>query len=230
MIYTLVVLILVLLAIAKAWRFFLEASDDVSHIRLLEPWYWLIFLNLILTLISSNYDYPFIMTGFLLQLALSIWFAVSLAWIIQSCRHKTIVLNQSWFVKGKTVKFCHRCGTRLPKEFHGFIVKDNSWQSFLFQVPPHLFEYVVFWVLQSAMVLIALFLALRLLKNPILQHRMVLLAIILVVLAPPFIYFLGRFRRYLSETKGMIWWDDFKNSLITWMVVIGLAWCLLHFL
>lgn len=79
-------------------------------------------------------------------------------------------------------------------------------------------------------VLITLFLALKFLKRPNLQHWAVLVAVILVILVPPFIYFLGRFRRYLSQTKGMIWWEDLRSSLITWAIVIVLLLILFHFL
>jgi hypothetical protein len=230
MIAAAIVLVVLIFAMSKAWRFFLETSDEIRHIRLLEPWYWFVFLNLILTIISSNYDYQFLMVGLLLQIALSAWFAVSIGWIIQSCPHKAALMNESWFVRGKSVKFCYRCGTRLSKDFHALEVKDHSWQVFLFQVPPRLFEYIGFWVAQSLMVLITVFLVLRFLKQSDLQHQAVLVAVILVVLVPPLLYFLGRFRRYLSDTGGMIWWDDLKNSLVTWVVALAVLWGILHFL
>jgi len=226
---SLLFLVLLMVVIGKGWRYFLEHSDDLKLIRLLEPWYWFVFLNLGLSSITSNYDYQFVMVGLLLQMVLSIWFAISIGWIIQGCHHKTGVLRQSWFVKGKNVKFCYRCGTRLPKDFQVHLIKDNSWQSFFFQVPPHLFEYLVFWAAQSVIVLVSLFLALRFLKKADLQHQAILVAIVLVILIPPSIYFVGRFGRYLSENKGLIWWDDFKNSLITWMVALGFLWLLFHF-
>jgi hypothetical protein len=222
-------LVFFMAAVGKGWRYFLEHSDDLKLIRLLEPWYWFSFLNLCLIPLSSNYDYQFVMVGFLLQLVLSVWFAISIGWIIQGCQHKTGVLRQSWFIKGKNVKFCYRCGTRLPKDFQVHLIKDNSWQSFLFQVPPHLFEYLVFWLAQSAIVLVSLFFALRLLKKENLQHQAVLVAVVLVVLMPPAIYFVGRLGRYLTENKGLIWWDDFKNSLIAWVIALGLLGLLFHF-
>lgn len=227
---TLIALVVLIFIISKAWRFFLETSEDIRHIRLLEPWYWFVFLNLVLTLISSNYDYQFVLIGLLLQAALSLWFAISVGWIVQSCHHKNSITNQSWFVKGKSVKFCYRCGTRLPKDFHAHEVRDDSWQVLFFQVPPHLFEYIVFWVAQSAIVLIAVFFVLRFLKQSELQNQAVVWAVILVVLVPPLVYFLSRFRRYLSETKGMIWWEDLRSSLLTWAVVAGVIWAILHFL
>ena len=229
MILTFIFLIILILLTSKAWRFFLEVSDDIRHIRVLEPWYWFIFLNLSLTLISSNFDYQFVWIGLLLQIALSVWFAISIGWIVQSCQHKHAILNQSLFSKGKTVKFCYRCGPRLPEGNNATLITDSSWQTTLFQLPPHLLEYVSFWIAQSMMVLITLFLALKMLKRQELQNQAVLLAVILVILLPPLLYFLGRFRRYLSDTKGMIWWDDFKNSFAAWGIVLGLIWCLIHF-
>jgi hypothetical protein len=229
MIGTAAVLLVLIFVISKAWRFFQESSDEIRHIRLLEPWYWFIFLNLALSIVSSNYDNQFVMLGLLLQIALSAWFAVSIGWIIQSCPHKVAMLNESWFVKGKSVKFCYRCGTRLSRDFNATEVRDHSWPVFLFQVPPRLFEYISFWVAQSLMVLISVFLVLRFLKNSQFQNQAVLVAVVLVVLVPPLLYFLGRFRRYLSDTGGMIWWDDFKNSIVTWVLVLAVLWGILHF-
>lgn len=223
-------LVLFIVMMAKCWRFFLENSDDIKRIRALEPWYWFVFLNLILTLISSNYDYRYISIGFLIQVALSVWFAISMGWIVQSCHHKSAISHPSWFVKGKNVKFCFRCGTRLSDGFHTSMVKDHSWQGIFLQIPPHLFQYVFLWIIQSVMVLISLFLALRFLKQSDLQHQAVLVAVILVILAPPVIYSLGRFRGYLADTKGLIWWDDFKGSIITWIIVIVIVCGLLYFL
>jgi hypothetical protein len=230
MILTFVALVVLLLLFSKAWRFYVESSDDIKHLHLLEPWYWFVFLNLVLTAISSNYEYQFIWIGLLVQIALSIWFAVSIGWIIQSCPHRAALLNQSSFARGKKVKFCYRCGTRLPEESDASVIEDHSWQVTLLQLPPHLLEYVSFWIAQSMMVLIILFLALKMLKRIELQNQAALIAIILFILLPPFIYFLNRFRNYLSETKGMIWWDDFKSSVFAWGIVIVLLWCLLHFL
>ncbi len=230
MIATAVILVVLVFAASKAWRFFLESSDDIRHIRLLEPWYWFIFLNLALTIISSNYDYQFVLLGLLLQIALSAWFAVSIGWIIQSCHHKASLLTESWFDRGKKVRFCYRCGTRLPRDFHSTEIKDPTWQTALFQVPPPLLEYVGFWTAQSAMVLITVFLVLRFLRQPERQNLAVSAAVILVVLIPPLVYFLGRFRRYLSDTKGMIWWEDLRSSLAAWVIVIAVVWLILHFL
>jgi hypothetical protein len=166
----------------------------------------------------------------MIQLALSVWFAISIGWIIQSCPHTNALLKQSAFTKGRKVKFCYRCGTRLADETEAVLIQDKSWQVSLFQIPPHLLEYVGFWVAQALMVLITLFLALKLLKQPDLQNKAVITAVIFVILVPPLIYFLGRFRRYLSDTQGMIWWDDLKSSIAAWGIVLALIWCLLHFL
>ncbi len=230
MIATAVILVVLVFAVSKAWRFFLEFSEDIRHIRLLEPWFWFIFLNLVLTAITSNYDYQFVLLGFVLQIALSAWFAVSIGWIIQSCHHKASLLTESWFDRGKKVKICYRCGTRLPRDSHASDVQDHSWQAALFQVPPPLFEYVGFWVAQSAMVLITVFLALKILKQPERQNWVVTAVVILVVLVPPLVYFLGRFRRYLSDTKGMIWWEDLRSSVAAWVIVIAVLWAVVHFL
>ncbi|HUO58520.1 MAG TPA: hypothetical protein VMV05_10140 [bacterium] len=223
-------IILLLLVLAKCWRYYVESSDDLGRVKLLEPWYWFVFLNLILTLITSNYDYQFVTLGLIIQLALSVWFAISIGWIIQACPHKTGTLRESWFVKGKSFKYCFRCGARLPKEAHAHLIKDNSWQDFLFHIPPHLFEYIVFWVAQSTMALIVLFLTLKFLKNPEIQHQAAIIAVLLVVLAPPLIYSFGRFRRYLRETKGLIWWEDIGGSVLVWTLVLGGVWLLVRFL
>jgi hypothetical protein len=216
--------------VAKAWRFYVESTEHLHLILILEPWYWFVFLNLILTLISANFDYSFVMLAFLVQLTLCGWFALSIRWIVKSCPHKTAILHNSWFVKGKTIRFCYRCGTRLPNEVAASLVKDSSWQTFLFQAPPHLFNYVLYWIAQSAMVLISLFLALRIAKYPNLQHQVVIGAVILVMLVPPLIYFLGRFRRYLTLTKGMIWWDDIRSSILAWTIGIALVWTIFYLL
>jgi len=225
---TFILFAVILVGAAKGWRFFLETTDDFKAIRLLEPWFWFLFLNLVLSWVTGNYDYRFVLVGLLIQLALSAWFAISIGWIIQACPHKTGVLLQSLFVRGKTLKFCYRCGTRLPKETHAHLIKDNSWTYFLFQMPPHLLEYVVFWTAQSLMVLISLFFVLKFLRKPNLQQDALLAAVILVILAPPTIYFLGRFRKYLSDTKGLIWWGDLKNSFLVWTLVLFILWGLVQ--
>jgi hypothetical protein len=231
MFMAIIFLVLLMLGLAKIWRFFLESSEDVGRIRMLEPWYWFIFLNLALTLISSNYDPHFVVIGLLIQVAFSVWFAISMAWIIQSCHHKTAIAYQSMFSKGRTVKFCGRCGTRLPNNFHAHFTREpeDSWQNILFQVPPHLFQYIVFWICLSMAVSITLFLSLRALKTPDLQHEAVLVAVIFVVFVPPILYFLGRFRKYLTDTKGLIWFKDLKGAFVIWIVLIALLLCLLHF-
>jgi hypothetical protein len=222
-----IMLIIFLVIIGKCWRFFLETSEDIHLIRRLEPWYWFIFLNLLLSLIVGNYDYHFLMVGLLLQLALSAWFAVSMSWLVHACHHKWVIMHRSWFQKGRCVKFCLRCGTRLPKDFHSHIIKQDSWQILLFQIPPHLFEYVVFWFAQSMMILITFFLALRMLKKPEFQNEAVLVAVGLIILTPPAIYYFGRFKRYLFENKGLIWWDDLKKSLVVWPLFLFGLWLVL---
>ena len=220
--------ILILLAV-KIWRVFVETYSDIHLIRNGEPWYWFVFLNLFLSMITSNYDFQFVGIGLVLQLALSAWFAISMRWIIQACPHKTAVSLPSWFTKGKTLKFCYRCGTKIPKEAHAHLVRDNSWTYFLFQLPPHLLKYVGFWLAQSTMVLISLFLVLRILKKPELQQEAVWAMVLLVLFVPPSLYFLGRFRRYLSETKGLIWWADLKSSFAVWILILILFWAFVRF-
>jgi hypothetical protein len=221
---TLFILLLIIVITGKGWRFFVETSDDIKLIRMLEPWYWFVFLNLSLTTITCNYDYNFALVGLLFQLALCVWFAISMGWIIQSCHHKTDVLQPSLFDKGRTVRFCHRCGTRLPKEFHAphHVPDDDSWENLWFQVPPALFKYIVFWLAQSIVILISLFLALKYLKKPDLQHQAILVGVILLILFPPIIYFIGKFRKYLSDTKGLIWWKDLRWSFVIWLLLIGI--------
>jgi hypothetical protein len=223
---TLLTLFVLLFVCAKAWRFFIETSDDLQLIRFLEPWFWFLFMNLALSLITSNYDYPFVVVGVFMQLALSAWFAISTGWIVQNCQHPMVVFNQSWFVRGKIVKFCYRCGTRVVPDRHDHAIKTDSWQMTLFQVPPHLFEYVLFWLVQSLMVLVSFFFVLRFLEKPELQNKAVIAAVVLVVLVPPLIYFLGRFRGYLSKTQGLIWWQDLKSSILSWTAVILILWFL----
>jgi hypothetical protein len=183
-------------------------------------------MNLALSLITSNYDYPFVVVGVFLQLALSAWFAISTGWIVQNCQHPMVVFNQSWFVKEKIVKFCYRCGTRVVPDRHDHAIRTDSWQMTLFQVPPHLFEYVLFWLAQSLMVLVSFFFVLRFLEKPELQNKAVLAAVVLVILVPPLMYFLGCFRRYLSKTQGLIWWVDLKSSIVSWITVILILWLL----
>jgi hypothetical protein len=221
-------LLVLMMILGKVWRFYVESAESIERVHALEPWYWFVFLNLSLCLITSNYDEGFMLVGLLIQLTLSVWFAISVVWIIKSCEHKNISEHESWFVKGRIVKFCYRCGTRLPDDFEGHPIKDYSWQNIYFQIPPHLFDFIGFWLAQSMMVLISLFLVLRYLKRPGPQHEAVLIAIILVVLAPPLVYYFGRFRSYLSETKGLIWWEDLKSSFVIWIVLIALLLWLLH--
>jgi hypothetical protein len=221
---TILALVIVLFLLGKSWRFFLETSEDIRLIRLLEPWFWFAFLNLLLSPIIGNYDYQFEVAGLILQLVLCSWFSISMSWIVQSCHHKSAFLHHSWFQKGKTVKFCFRCGTRLPKDLKSHMLTEDSWQSFLFQIPAHLFEYIVYWIAQSVLVLIVFFLVLRVVKKPEIQHSVVLWAVGLVILAPLAIFLFGRARRYTTENKGLIWWEDFRGSVLYWGIVIALLW------
>src|SRR5260221_4459309 len=223
-------LIVLLMIIGKAWRFFVESSENIGRVHALEPWYWFVFLNLTLCIITSNYDEGFLLIGILIQLTLSLWFAISIRWIIKACQHKTVASHESWFVKGRIIRFCYRCGTRLLDDFHGHPIKDYSWQNIYFQIPPHLFDFISFWVAQSMMVLISLFLVLRYLKKPGPQHEAVLITVLFVVLVPPIIHYFGRFKRYLSETKGLIWWQDLKGPFVIWIFLIALLLWLFHFL
>ena len=216
--------VLALILVSNSWRLFVETAKDLGFVRLLEPWYWFILLNLVLSWITSNYDYQFVLFGLIIQLALCVWFSLSIGWMIQSCPHKTGVLVPSRFSKGKSLKFCYRCGTRLPQEVHTHLIKDSSWSYWISQTPPYLLEFIVFWTAQSLMVLIVLFLALRILRKPVLQHEAALIAVFLVILMPPVIYCLGRFRKYLDGTKGLIWWEDLKNSLLSWSLVLLFLW------
>ena len=130
---TILALLVLLLVSGKAWRFFTETSDDLQLIRLLEPWFWFLFMNLALSFITSQYDYPFVVVGAFLQIALSAWFGISTGWIVQNCKHPMAVFNQSWFVRGKIVKYCYRCGTRVVPDRHDHAIRSDSWIMTLFQ-------------------------------------------------------------------------------------------------
>lgn len=162
----------------------------------------------------------------MIQISLCVWFAISMSWIVKTCPHTTALHHHSWFHKGKLIKFCYRCGTRLPKEHHAMNAMSKSWQIYIFQIPPHLFKYVVFWIIQSAMALISFFLVLRIIKSPETQKTIIIASIIFVVFGPPAIYYFGRFRKYFAENKGLIWWDDFKNSFIVWGIFFVFLWLL----
>ncbi len=220
------ILPVLLTALGKGWKYILETSEDLNLIRVLEPWYWFLFLNLVLSLITSYYDYQFIYVGFLFQVALCAWFSISMSWIVKICPHKKAIQYHSWFQKGRQARFCYRCGTRLPKDHHGVVMNVMSWEIYIFQIPPHLFKYVIFWIIQSVMGLISLFLILRLAKRPETQISISLISILIVIFGPPIIYYFGRFRKYFSENKGLIWWDDFKNSFIFWGVFSAFLWVL----
>lgn len=230
MIFSLAAITFLLWALSRVWSYYTEHTQDVTHLRMLEPWYWFLFLNLVMTAVTSNYDLGFIGVGLLIQVALGVWFAVSIGWIIGSCPHQVAYLRPSLFERDKRVRFCYRCGTRLPDGVESNLVENHSAKVQFFQMPPHLLEYVSFWVLQSLMVLISLFLVLRVLKQPEFQNKAVLGAVALVILVPPSIYFWGRFRAYLKENQGMIWWQDLRSSVLAWAVVLAFLWYLVHIL
>ena len=223
-----VALVILLVITGKGWRYFVESHWDIKLIRLLEPWFWFVFLNLSLTIITSNYDFNLVLIGLMFQLVLSIWFAISMGWIIQSCPHKTDVLQPSLFDKERTIRFCYRCGTRLPENFHApHHAEDDSWEYPWFQVPPSLFKYVVYWLAQCIIILIVLYLALKYLKKPDLQHEAIVVAVIALVLVPPILYFTAKFRKYLSDTKGLVWWKDLRWSFVIWLLlIVALLWAL----
>ncbi|HVZ81654.1 MAG TPA: hypothetical protein VHE12_12770 [bacterium] len=226
---SIIVVILLAWAISRAWAYYIEQSSDIPHIRLLEPWYWFLLLNIFLTPISSNFDPELVGVGLFIQVVLSIWFAVSIGWIIGSCPHKAAYHRQSPFHKGLRILCCYRCGTPLPPGEESILVENRDWKVLLFQIPPSLLEYVTFWVAQSLMVLIGLFLVFRVLHHPDAQHKAVLASIVLIVFVPPALFFWGRFRNYLKENQGMIWWADLKRTLLAWGAVLVFLWLLFHF-
>lgn len=218
---TILILFVLILLLANVWRFFWQFSDEINLVRLLEPVYWFLFLNLILSIFTGNFNYAFVPAAVILQVALSAWFAVSMGWIVKSCRHPLVVAEPIWFGTS-TVKYCYRCGTRMPHGSHAGPLKHPSWELTIFRIPPHLFEYVVFWVTQSVMLLIVFFLTLHVLKKPGFQQDAVLGTLALVGVVPVALYFAARFKRYLAETKGRIWWDDLNKSFLFWGILLAI--------
>lgn len=225
-----IIVVLLVWAISRGWAFYVEQHwADIPHIRLLEPWYWFLLLNLLLIPIASNFDPEYVGVGLFIQMVLGVWFAISIGWIIGSCPHKTAYQRQSPFHREVRIRCCYRCGTPLPPETESVLVQNQDWKVVLFQVPPSLLEYVTFWVVQALLVLVSLFLILRVVHNPGPQHKAVVAAIILIVFVPPLVFFLGRFRSYLKENQGMIWWADLRSSLLGWGVALFFLWLLFHF-
>jgi hypothetical protein len=229
MLISFIIVLCLVWAISRVWAYFIEQGQDIPRIRLLEPWYWFLLLNLLLIPITSNYDPEFVGVGLFIQVVLGIWFAISIGWIVGSCPHKAAYYRQSPFHKEIRTRCCYRCGTPLHPGTEAILVENQDWKVSLFQVPPTLLEYVTFWIVQALLVLISLFLVLRVLHHPDIQHKAVIGAIVLIVLVPPAIYFWGRFRGYLKENQGMIWWDDFKSSFLAWAAVLVFIWVLFHF-
>jgi hypothetical protein len=215
------ILFLIILILSNVWRYFWQSSEDIWIIRQLEPVYWFLFLNLILSVFTSNFNYSFVPAAVILQVAMSAWFAVSMSWIVKSCHHKMVVAQPVWFGTS-IVKYCFRCGTRMARTIHADSPKHTSWVLTVFQIPPHLFEYVVFWVAQSIIILIVFFLTVHILKKPNFQQDAVLAALGLVVIVPMAIYFAGHFKRYLAEAKSQVWWDDLYRSFILWGVILAI--------
>jgi hypothetical protein len=220
MIGSFIIFLLLILGLTRGWRYFWCTSSDIVFVRQLEPWFWFVFLNLVLSIFSSNFEFSYIPLAVLLQLALSAWFAISMKWITLSCHHEHIVSQKVWMDAERTVKFCFRCGTRMPWSAEASELKDSSWQVYFFQMPPHLFEYALFWAAQSIIFMILLFLTLHVLKRAGLQEVVAALAVGLVVAAPVGLYYWNRFKRYLLEEKGHVWMDEFKRSLFFWGLVL----------
>ncbi|HVM32688.1 MAG TPA: hypothetical protein VMU88_06105 [bacterium] len=221
MLAALILFTLMTLALARCWRYFWCTSPDVALVRKLEPWYWFIFLNLVLSIFSSNFEFSYIPLAALLQIALSAWFAVTMRWITLSCPHEHVVSQRVWVDAERNLKFCYRCGTRMPWSAEATELKDSSWQIHFFHIPPHLFEYAVFWVAQSVIFIILLFLTLHALKRAGAQEIAAALAVMLVVGAPVGLYYWNRFKRYLLEDKGHLWMDEFKRSMIFWGLILA---------
>jgi hypothetical protein len=218
-----IIFFLLILGLSRSWRYFWCTSYDILLVRQLEPWFWFIFLNLILSVFSSHFDFSYIPLAALLQLALSSWFAISMKWIVVACYHEHVVSQKVWMNSERTVKFCYRCGTRMPGSVAATELKDSSWQLYFFQMPPHLFEYAIFWVAQSIIFLIILFLALHVLKKNGFKEILAVIAVVLVVGAPAGLYYWNRFKRYLMESRGHVWMDEFKRSFLFWaLILVGL--------
>ncbi len=216
---TVLVLFIVLWAIGKGWRYFVEVSEDLKIIRILEPWFWFFFLNVFLSLVTGSFEYRFLSLGLFLQVVLCTWFAISISWIIQSCPHKHYILQPSWFAHGKNLRFCARCGTRLFRENHSEIIKLNQPSMALLQVPPSLLKYVLFWMFHSLLTLVVIFLALRIVKNPDLQNDVAIGAVVLIVLTPLAFFFFGRFKRSVQRREGLIRWEDIRGFALIWIIL-----------
>jgi hypothetical protein len=227
---TLLVLVLVLWAVGKGWRYFVEVSEDFQIIRTLEPWFWFFFLNVFLSFVTGNFEYRFLYIGLLLQVVLCAWFAISISWIVQSCPHKHFMAQPSWFVPGKNLRFCVRCGTRLPREIHSDAMKLSHPSLVFFQIPPALFKYVLFWMFHSLLTLVAVFLALRMVKNPDLQNDVAVAALALIVLVPLALFFLGRFKRSLNRREGLIKWEDIRGYGLIWVIVAVILFIILQWI
>ncbi len=216
---TMLILLLVLWSIGKGWRFFIEVSEEFKIIQTLEPWFWFFFLNVFLSFVTGAFEYRFLFLGFLLQVILSAWFAISLAWIIQSCPHKHCSIQRSLFTHGKNLRFCARCGTRLSRENHSDPIKINHPGMNLFQVPPALLKYVLFWMFHTFLTLLVVFFSLRIVKKPELQNDVALLALILIVLLPLTLFLIGRFKKTFKRREGLIWWEDIRAFGLFWIIL-----------
>ncbi len=216
---TILVFVIVLWAVGKGWRFFIEVSEEFKTIRILEPWFWFFFLNIFLTFVTGSFEYRFLYLGLLLQGVLCAWFAVSLAWIIQVCPHKHCYAQPSVFIHGKHLRFCLRCGTRLPREIHSNPVKINHPSLVFFQVPPSLLKYVLFWMFHALSALMAVFIAMRMLKKPDLQNDVAVGALVFIVLLPLVLFFWGRLKRSLTRKDGLIWWEDIRGYGLVLIII-----------
>lgn len=216
---TLLVLFLVLWVIGKGWRFFIEVSEDFNVIRILEPWFWFFYLNVLLSFVTGSFEYRFLYLGLLLQVVLCAWFAISISWIIQSCPHKHCVVQPGWFAHGKNLRFCIRCGTRLSRENHSETIKLIHPSLAFFQVPPALLKYVLFWVFHSLLTMVVVFLSLRMVKKPDLQNDVAMGALLLIVIMPLALFFLGRFRRSVNRREGLIKREEIRVYGLLWVII-----------
>jgi len=216
---TLLFLALVLWCIGKGWRYFIEVSEDFKIIRILEPWFWFFFLNVFLSIVTGSFEYRFLYLGLLLQVVLCVWFAISIAWIIQSCPHKHCVVQSSWFAHGKNLRFCIRCGTRLARENHSENIKLNHPSIQFLQIPPALFKYVLFWMFHTFLTLFIIFLTLRMVKKPELQNDVAVGSVILIVLMPLALYYFGRLKRSVSRREGLLHWEEIRGYGLIWIIL-----------
>jgi hypothetical protein len=227
---TLLILLLVLWSIGMGWRFFIEVSEDFKIIRTLEPWFWFFFLNVFLTFVTGAFEYRFLLLGFLLQVVLSAWFSISIAWIIQSCSHKHCLIQHSQFTHGKNLRFCFRCGTRLARENHSDPIKIHHPGMALFKVPPALLKYVLFWMFHSFLTLLIVFFFLRMVKKPDVQNDVALLALLLIVLLPLALFFAGRLKKTLKRHESLIWWEDVRGFGLFWIILAILLFIILQWI